>query len=157
MAFLPQAPYLLAGNRLFTDLSNLIVIQTRGAGNGGRSGFRNTVNSTATYQVTSGKTFTAYCLRVDTGSAAFGQTSNLNALIYSDTDPGFDGVAPTNEIPYGGTVVTAAINFTVPPNSTRYFDIKFSIPSSKYIGIFYGDNLSVAGNFVCMTLFGYEA
>jgi hypothetical protein len=156
MSYLPQPPSLLAGNRLFTDLSNLIILHSRCAANGGRSGFRNATNSTASYAVTGGKTFTASVLRVDTGAAAFGQNANSNCLFYADTDTGFDGADPTSPKPYGGTSETASIPFFVPANTTKFFDLKFAIPAGKFIYLFYGDNFSAAGNFCSLTLYGYE-
>lgn len=124
-------PTLTVGNRVFTDLTNLITLSGFVSG-GGNYGTMRAPNGTAGYQVTAGKTYTIHSLII-TGGGVTG--TGAGTILYGNTDVGTGaGSAPTTPIYYGGYgaggLLTAS-NF--PPSITGTFcNPMFQIPATKY-------------------------
>lgn len=135
-------PTVTIGGRVFTDLTNLLILQSF-TGNASRRGtFR--LGQTG-YQAVN--TLTIYALEAHAASA----TAMQFQLAYGDTDLGFDSasalVTPVYEFGgYAGTRhTTAAVGVA------RQFACKHQTPTGKYPAV---DFLSSSGT---VTAYGYDA
>lgn len=110
--------------------------------------FRNG-STTSGYQVTAGKTFTAYAWQAFISIAAAGTTT---AFSYSTADAGVNQAsAPAGNVFIAG-YDTSVAGF-IGNNTTGLFDgvIYFTVAQNDYINIY------ANGGAVMVTLFGYEA
>lgn len=145
-------PTLQIGGRIFTDLSNLIVL-TATVKTASRYTTLRKVGASAGYQVPVGKTFTAHAMRIlGTGSAQM----TTGILLYGDTDVGYDSAsAPTNPIFPGGFSEVSAVRAMISIVNTTYYNSAevsnfFKIIAQKYPCIF-SDNVNA--NYL---VYGYE-
>lgn len=140
-------PSLTVGGRVFTDLTNLIVLNLRVGGVASHVTTARKPGGAAGYQVTSGKTLTLYAMRCisQNTSAAEG------TLGYGDNDKGQDAgtTLPTNPVTWDGSSSNVSIN--TPGSSTLEVPLLFAVPSQKYVFMQEQDT----GVNLC-TLFGYE-
>lgn len=120
------------GGRVFTDLTNLIILRAKTT-SGTNSSFR-TSGGSGGYQVTTGKTLTIRTIRQFQDAAV----SNPWSLLYSDNDMGFaTATAPTNPIySYGQTSTsTPFVNSSAGATGERQFHTNFAVPATKYVGV----------------------
>ena len=120
-------PQVQVGNRVMTDVKNLIVVRG-GCGSGGNLyGTARQLNASAGYQVPVGKTFRVLAVR--TLQTTLSQGINTG---YGDTDVGKNsGSAPTNSVwASGDKDIIGMIN------SSQYgeysWPTNFTIPAGKY-------------------------
>lgn len=127
-------PSLTIGGRVFTDISNLIVL-CGGPATAARFSTLRRPNGSAGYQITAGKTFRIEAIVIFSGTAASIATYNL---LYGDTDVGLDSAAaPTTPVYCGGgaTVYTAMVGRGTGGASEQFpqvFHPHFDIPATKY-------------------------
>jgi hypothetical protein len=150
-----NVPSLTIGGRVFTDLTNLKILQ--GVANGTtnvRCSLRE-AGASAGYQVPVGKTFKVLAVVFQVGASAAG-TSNSVAFAYSDNDVGVAAsTAFTNPVYIGGNLDNGAyMPLTALSNLTKTeFSVNFDIPAGKYLGI---QALSTGAVVVRATVYGYE-
>lgn len=153
-AYAPLAPSLTVGGRVFTDLTNLIVLQCYVSLNNGCT-FRKT-NASSGYQVTAGKTLTIWAYRLETANTA----SISNGIpYYADADIGFSsGTAPTSPVYIAGgaaSTIWASTALAAQATSTpgmKEVATEFPIPATKYAAW----NWSAQNGSLMVTAFGYE-
>lgn len=145
----PQIPLLQVGNYIFTDTRNLIVLTgfVNGAGSGNCT--LRAQGASAGYQVTSGKTFQVYAMRVSVAMAGAGIF-----ILQSDNDVGLaTGTVFTNIVYPGGNLNAATVMTGLSTSTTgseAYF--RFNIAAGKYVSV-----TNNAGSLACaVQLFGYE-
>lgn len=141
-------PTLTVGGRVFTDLTNLIILTgtLAGAANGYTTMRR--INGTAGYQVTTGKTLTIYAMK-----ALLQVAGNCNPA-YADADVGnATNTALTNPIYFTSVLGAGVTNGNSPLGSWQDTQIQFAIPAGKYMCIV---NQAGATNALYMA-FGYES
>lgn len=142
-------PTLTVGGQVFTDLSNLIVLNAVVSGVGaGNATFRKS-NTSAGYQVPASKTFKVMAIEFDVLVAASGGFT----LLYADNDVTQEAAtAFTNPIYPAGTPNTINRFGTNTASVRLDFPFKFDIPTGKYPGITNFNNALQAG----IRLYGYE-
>lgn len=153
-AYAPLAPSLTVGGRVFTDLTNLIVLQCYVSSNNGCT-FRKT-NGSSGYQVTAGKTLTIWAYRLETANTA---SISDGIPFYSDTDLGWSSpTAPTNPFYIAGgvaatiwTTTALAAQATSTPGM-KEIATEFPIPATKFPAW----NWSAQNGSLMVTAFGYE-
>lgn len=145
---------LTVGGRVFTDLTNLIIL---GMANGGgfNSTFRKQYPTNVTgagYQVTGGKSLTLWAAQI----LALG-ADNIQ-ILYSDNDVGLSsGTAFTNPVyPHGNTGYyiwssTGGVNIATSFKAWHDINMHFVIPAAKYVSCIIGTNTTAAN------VYGYEA
>lgn len=108
---LGNIPNLVVGGRVFTDLTNLIVLAAYVTTASNRATFRK-INTSAGYAVTAGKTLTIYAAKA-TAASSLSTTSAVTTatFAYSDNDVGLDtATAFTNPVYEIGDVNFHTIN-----------------------------------------------
>lgn len=137
------------GGRVFTDLTNLIILHAGLSTGGDFSTFRKASGS-AGYQVTAGKTLHIYAL--DAWANATNVQSSI-ILLYGDTDVGqTSGSGPTNPVYLAGSTTYQIADYN---NGTgggivyKASALDFPIPSTKYVAY-------LSGNLSSVVLYGYE-
>ena len=145
---------LTIGGRVFTDLTNLIILEmTANTGSGVVYSTFRLSNSSSGYQVTSGKTFTIYAIQ----ATSLTSTARIS-LGYGNTDVGNDSSsAPTSFVAEGHLIVAASPSAEPPRmiiggGSIVNFVANFSIPSLKY-PCFVSDGSGFQGS---AFIYGYE-
>jgi len=146
-------PTLDIGGRIFTDLTNLIVLQAQNTTTSHWGTFRKP-NSTSGYQVTSGKTL--HILGAQSSIIVDGGAGGNATVLYGDTDVGIDSAsAPTNPIyPYG--TVAVSISGSIPLNLAPGVypqSLNFDVPATKYPALYVPAG---TGQQVQITIYGYE-
>ncbi len=138
---LGNVPSLTVGGRVFTDLTNLIVLTA--AHSAGNLSTLRLPGASSGYQVPAGKTLKIWAIRQYTTSSYVAPTS----LGYGDTDVGYNsGSTPTNPIYYsvGANAYTAGATTGITETS-----LLFSVPTGKYV---FGSTSGQQGG---TTVFGY--
>lgn len=128
-------PSLTVGGRVFTDLSNLIVLY--GIAQSASHTTLRKPGGSAGYQVTSGKTLTIYAVECFTVTAAAGAAFQL---IYADNDVGVGSA----------TAFTNPVYFAGDPNNAFFYNsatgaslqraIWYPVPATKYVGMASGSS-----------------
>lgn len=144
-------PSITVGNRVFTDLDNLIILIAQVTASGQFTSFRK-FNGTAGYQVTAGKTLTVEAFKVTGGS---GTAGNDAGILYGDNDVGYNSVpAPTTPVYPGGLSTSPSIARDTMTATATFLPegaINFQVPATKYLTL-------VANAAPCiMYVYGYEA
>lgn len=139
------------GGRVFTDLTTLIYLEAYTATTARYTTYRKN-NTSAGYQVTTGKTLSIYAIRVMTDSAAGSSAGSV--LSYGDTDVGLNSAAAPTNVVYQFGDSTARIFLTTTGQTSGVFyesPTLFTVPATKYAA-----QLAVGND--CLALaFGYEA
>lgn len=129
-------PTITVGGRLFTDISNLIILTERVLTAARFSTLRKP-NSSAGYQVTAGKTLTIEAQQSISSASSASQYEYF--LLYGDTDVGQDSAAApttpiyvageaTNTITAGHYEQAASETYVMPVNLIT----RFQVPAAKY-------------------------
>lgn len=140
-------PALIIANRVFTDLTNLIILHGSSSGAANGISTLRKPNDSAGYQVPVGKTFYVKAVQIDVGVVA----AALAAFGYSDTDLGVEvNTAPTNPVYVGGSASIARIGLAV--LGLKEIPANFSVPAGKYL--FHNNSASAA--VMSVKIFGYE-
>lgn len=141
-------PSLSVGGRLFTDITNLIILSgTANAAAGGYCSARKP-NASACYQVPTGKSYRLMAIQVSVLVIAAGATI---ALGYQDADVGFGtNTAPTNLVQVAGS--GNGTGFSTNAIGITEYPLDFLIPAGKYLYTYNGGNVSA----VQYRMFGYE-
>lgn len=138
-------PSLTVGNRVFTDLTNLITLIGLSQGVGGSYSSGRLPNTSAGYAVPAGKQLRIVgvsCHCVTAGPIAFG---------YADNDCGSSSnTTPTNPVYPASNIYAAQIQMATAGN---YYErnVNFVVPAGKYVAI-HGSNSVSVGN---MLVYGY--
>lgn len=148
-------PTLQVGGRVFTDLTNLIVLGTRA--DGGQFGTFRDLNTNAGYQVTTGKTLTIHAARMIPRDG--GITTHGN-IFYGGNDVGLNSAsAPTTPVyPIGDSsfiVLKALLGTTGVPSdrtleASNALNWDFQVPQSMY------PQFTVTGSSALCIAYGYE-
>jgi hypothetical protein len=148
------APFLTVGGRVFSDLTNLIVLYAQ-VGDGKFSVF-GAQGAGGGRAVTTGKTFTLSAFRVYYSVAAAANVFTAS-IGYCDTDIGLNSNGPiVNSVNlYGDTADNSGqiLGSVLPENNVIDVPTLFTIPAGKFI---YVVN-SISGQSLNIMLFGYEA
>lgn len=137
-----QRPTITVGGRVFTNIADLIILATVNSTN--LYGTFRISSGSSGYQVTSGKTYTVYAIRLfsTTASAWVSQ-----AVGYGDTDVGLNsGSPPTNNVQSFGTAIPS-----VAGTADAEAPMKFAIPAQKY------PYIAGTGGTCTAVIYGYEA
>lgn len=128
-------PTLTVANRVFTDLTTLIILHGPVSTAGRWSGMRIS-NGTAARQTTSAKTLTMYALALVSAAATGNAVANV---LYGDTDVGLNAAAaPTNPVYMAGTSTTTDYPLQGAAAASGAYLQKaeiacaFQVPASKY-------------------------
>lgn len=141
-------PCLTVGGRVFTDLSNLIILTTYVTGTSTYISTLRRANGSAGYQITAGKTLTIYAAQMHIIVA-----SSVNiGLGYGDNDVGqLTTTVPTNPVYVAGAAGVGIFSLA----AIGFFEAStnFQIPATKY-GFVNAQATAGAGT---IRLYGYEA
>lgn len=142
-------PTLTIGGRVFTDLSNLIMLVGCSAGANGNSSLRKP-GASAGYQVPVGKSFRVLAVRATISLAG----AATQTICYSDNDVGFaTATAFTNVVYPGGSYDGGTIVFPQAASNTPIEQsMDFTVPAGKYLGC--TNNFSASS--IRIQVFGYE-
>lgn len=141
-------PTLTVGGRVFTDLTNLIVLKASISAAGRYSTFRR-LNGTAGYQVTAGKTLTIVALRGFNRGAAV-ESVNLQ---YGNTDSGVESAVDQTGVVYeSGAAMYNSLAFSATSGSSAEAPSGFTVPATKYPGV-----IGTTGSTVSVYAYCYEA
>ena len=141
-------PTLTVGGRVFTDLSNLIILTGNCSGSSSGNGTLRKAGGTSGYTPSGSKTFVAKAIKV-----AFGTAGGLVQILYADVDIGASSATVfTNPVYIGGapnssaeiTGATSSIQESVLPD--------FIIPNGKFMCT----NKLASATACTIQVFGYE-
>lgn len=142
---------LIVGNRVFTNLTSLIVLGAQNDGNDFAT-FRmmHPTHATAGYQITAGKSFQIIGVKWSVTVVGSGE---YISLLYGDTDVGQDAAAaPTTPIyPGGDTRIGIVANSYAQDTSPLITDFWWKVPAQKYPAVRF--NGATRGS---VHLYGYE-
>jgi len=140
-------PSLTVAGRVFTDLSNLIVLYSAFAGVGAGYSTPRLSSASSGYRVPVGKSFRVLAVQVQTNNAVANSGVTLG---YQDTDTGAcSNTAPTNGVVIGGTNLYAYMG--VGEVGVIEYPCDFSIPAGKYLATYNGNTASAG----FLKIFGY--
>ena len=126
-----KIPSITIGERVFTDLDNLIELVAATNANTFAT-FRKAIDGTSGYVVTAGKTFKVHAVRMTDINITTGLAATIG---YADDDAGFSSVgAPTTPIYYAGDVAIlpfAGVNGLATEMGNLGYAVKFNIPAGK--------------------------
>lgn len=147
MSSFPGGPTIQVGGRVFTDLTNLIILRGYATNTGYSSMFQ--AGSSSAYQVTAGKTLTILAIEI------FSEAADNGAIfLYGDNDVGFNGASPTTPVFNFPTSTAATKLNTAVKSITSGWNYKWTIPATKYPAF---EAQSGGGVGVWVTAYGYEA
>lgn len=148
---IPSAiPTLNIGGRIFTDLTNLIVLVGNGVGPTNLNSTLRKQNGSAGYQVPATKTFQALALRIMTSVTA---ANSGASILYSDNDVGTRSPTVfTNPVYIGGSSTNGTVG-DGPFVAGQFTDtpLQFSIPTGKYVG-----TITAGAGVYFYQVYGYE-
>lgn len=138
------------GGRVFTDLTNLIVLRAQSVGTAGHYNTFRKLNGTAGYQVTAGKTLTILAIKWNNLVASAGAGSTL---LYGTNDVGLDSAsAPTGAtFQFGTSSGTAVVEIDSNATSIHEADCNFQVPAADYPAMY-----SLGTGQQIVTIYGYE-
>lgn len=146
--YAPAIPILQVGGRVFTDITNLIILSGtfNGAVNGYCSARRQ--NGTTGYAPGAGKSFRLMAFELSVLTVTANATLQVG---YQDADVGFGtNNAPTNLVQVAGS--GNGTGYSTNTVGVTQYALDFSIPTGKYLYTFNSGNVSV-GHY---RMFGYE-
>lgn len=142
-------PSLTIGGRVFTDLTNLIILHGAVAAGQANCSLRK-ANGVAGYAVTAGKTLTIYACKGRSNTAA----NTKIILLYSDNDMGVDtATAPTNPVYIMGSTANYGLTYSggASVDQEQAHEINFQVPATKIPGVIMVSSVSY------FRAYGYEA
>lgn len=143
-------PSLTVGGRVFTDLTNLIILSASTGGSANNVSTLRKFGASSGYQVTTGKTLTIYAIKVISQSST-GEALNFG---YGDTDVGIRAgtTNPTNAVFAIGDSSNMLISGLSQVGGVTELAINLAVPSLKYVFAKAGDT-GVSG----FLAYGYES
>lgn len=143
------------GGRVFTDLTNLIIIMTS-ITTASRYGTFRKASASAGYTPSGGLTFKFGAIRMIPAGYAAGDSDSCQ-LLYGDNDVGVNSAAaPTTPVfPGGGTVFEMGPQAVLTLQASAYGGegiTDFVVPNGKYPGAFHNG----AGSLIVYQGFGYQ-
>jgi hypothetical protein len=147
-------PTLTVGNRVFTDLTNLIILYGAAHGTTTTNCTFRKANASSGYTPSGSKAFKVQALSSNLSFSA-ASTNGTAVLLYSDSDTNPDtSNVFTNPVYIGGNASNAAIgNLISLSNSHFEYAVDFTIPNLKYPGFSISSTSTV---FQTIQLYGYE-
>lgn len=142
----PAIPCIQVAGRVFTDLTNLIVLYCSIGGVTNRYGSARNNNTSAGYAVPAAKTLTILAVKQIANQAAGSAT-----LMYADNDSGVSSTtAPTNPVYLAGAGL-AFLNDNAAVANQIETTLTFSVPTGKYITI----DSATSNKSATFVLYGY--
>lgn len=140
-------PSISVGNRVFTDVTNLIILYGYCAGTNNHATFR-TLNGTAGYTPSGSKTYVAQAIKFSSGGTAALQFG----IGYASNDVGFASATAFTSGVYMGGAASTMFNSVSGVGSNGEAPISFTVLNAKYPFLDCSLSNGTAGVF----LYGYE-